>query len=192
MSKTNQLRTAEQLPDRALLVAHKGLVEQDALFVPALEPTLDDLVQSSGRFALVAYNRRRGLAHVVDLLGRHILTPYVLRTGERDVESDVVSQRLVGSDCFHENGVHSPTVLQVPVAADDGGLRGLKADGLAECDVLLRDELQVLDPVRTLCEPFLTVQGEPFASSSTSETNSADFATKSVSHSSITIAPVGT
>src|ERR1035438_9901215 len=37
LSKTEQLRTAEELPDRVLLVPDERLLEQDALFVPALE-----------------------------------------------------------------------------------------------------------------------------------------------------------
>jgi hypothetical protein len=88
LSKTEQLRTAEELPDRVLLVPDERLLEQDALFVPALEPAFDDLVQRGRRLALVARDRRRSLADVLDLLGRDVLTPQVLRTGEGNVESE--------------------------------------------------------------------------------------------------------
>ena len=61
---------------------------------------------------------------------------------------------------LHEHGVHAAAVLQVKVAADDRRLRSLEADGLAEGDVLLRDEGQVLDPACELRERVLTLQGE--------------------------------
>src|ERR1039458_6942922 len=125
LSKTEQLRTAEELPDRVLLVPDERLLEQDALFVPALEPAFDDLVQRGRRLALVARDRRRSLADVLDLLGRDVLTPQVLRTGEGNVESDVVSECLVGPGCPPEHSVHAATVLQVKVAADDRGVNAL-------------------------------------------------------------------
>jgi len=48
----------------------------------------------------------------------------------------------------------------VKVAADYRGLRSLEADCLADGDVLLGDEGQVLDPARELRERVLTLQGK--------------------------------
>ena len=91
-----------------------------------------------------------------------------------------------------QHGVDAPTVLQVQVAADDGALGSLEADGAAEGDVLLQDDGEVLDPVGELGRaPASPFSASSLAISSTRETNSGDFATKSVSHSSIAIAPTG-
>ena len=97
-----------------------------------------------------------------------------------------MGERLVAARDLHQHGVHAPTVLQVQVTADDGALGSLEADGAAEGDVLLQDRRRgPRSGRRTGRAPPRPSSASSLAISSTRETNSGDFATKSVSHSSI-------
>ncbi len=135
----------EELANRLLVVLGVGLVEQGDGLEEAAEATLDDLGDRLLRLALVAGDRLQRGPLGLDHLGGDVVTRQVLRSGERDVHGDVVGELLVAAGEDDEHAVHSPSTLDVEVAVDDLAVTGLQPDDLAELDVLLQRDLQVVE-----------------------------------------------
>src|SRR5271169_2009618 len=92
----------EELRDGLLVVLREGLIEQDALLEPAVEPAFDDLGQRRLGLALVARDLLDGDAFGGNVGLGHVRARQVLRAGERDVDRDVVGD--VGAGAAHDHG----------------------------------------------------------------------------------------
>ena len=100
--------------------------------------------------ALVAGDGLEGGALVGDHVRRHVVAPQVLRPGEGDVHGDVVRQLGAAAGHLDEHGVDAASALDVHVAVEDVAVGRLDAHDVAELDLLLERDLQLLELRRPL------------------------------------------
>src|ERR1700676_1218570 len=137
----------EERGDGLLLVLHVRLVEEYPLLVPAPEAPLHDLGQGGVRLPLVAGDLLDGLP-LRGHLGLGDFVPGDVRgPSEGDVGGDVVGQLDRAAVEGHHHRVHAPPGLEMEVPVDHASGRGLDADHLADRDVLLEGDLEVVDLV---------------------------------------------
>ena len=176
--------------DRLLVVADEALLEQDLLLEPGVEATLDDLGPRLLGLALGLGDVEQRLALLLDRVGVDLVTGEVRRLGEGDVHADVVGQLLGAALELDEHGVDAAPVLQVQVRVEDVAVGGLEADDLAELDVLLLGDLEVVDLLGALADGVDALGGDDVGEvAGRASTKSSDLAEKSVSHLSSTMAP---
>src|SRR3954447_22737492 len=150
LGEAHDLRAAEEVGDRLLLVLHVVLLEEHALLEPAGEATVDDLAERGLGLALGAgdvLERRPLLGHLG--LG-HVVAAEVRGAGERDLDGDLVREVRAAAGQLDEHAVHAAPVLAVDVGVDDVAVGRLAPHDLAERDVLLEDDLEVVDRVGLL------------------------------------------
>src|SRR3954470_14410886 len=138
---------AEYLLDRLLLVPHELLLEQHGLAEPTVEFAVDDLRQRSFGLSLVARDGFERLALCRDGVRRHFLARDELRLRERRVHRDVVGELLVAALQLDDHRVDAATVLLVQVRVEHVARGGFDAHDVADLDVLLEGDLQVVDLV---------------------------------------------
>src|SRR5580704_3663582 len=157
LGEGHDARRAEHAGDGLLLVADIGLVEQHALFVPAVHASLDDLLERCLGLALVARDRLERGALGRDLVGRHLVPREVSRLRERDMHRDVVRQ-LIGPTLEHDgDGVDAAAGLLVEVGVDHLPGFGDEPAHPAHGDVLLEGRAQVVDLVVELADGFFAL-----------------------------------
>src|SRR5262245_12957794 len=137
--------TVEQLADRHLVVLGVGLLEEADLLEVAVEPALHDLRERLLRLALVPRDGLERGPLLLHLVGRHLVPAQVAGAGEGHVDGDVVGQLRRAAGDLDEHGVHAAPALDVEVGVERVGRIGLHPHDLAELDVLLQGEAQVLD-----------------------------------------------
>jgi len=179
---------AQQLGNGHLLVTGVILIEQHPLLEPAVQATLDDLGQCRLGLALVLRYGLDRLALGGDLVGRHIVAVQVGGAGEGDMDRKVVGE--LGGAALELDGhrVDPAAGLLVQVGVDDRVVARLDAHDtpteMFSFSVVLRRSTSSWSSAGA-SSPFEATRA---ASSSARETNSADFATKSVSQRSSTMA----
>src|SRR5579875_1049767 len=83
---------ADKVVDRAVWVAHPGLLHQTDLAIELLELALDDLVDH--RFGLAGRLRGVDLALLLNHFGWEVLAPNAARIGRRDLHREFTQQSL--------------------------------------------------------------------------------------------------
>ena len=96
-------------------------------------------------------------------LGGHVGLAEVLRAGEADVDGDVVGEFLRGAGHLDQHGVDATATLHVQVAVDHVARSGLDADDVAQLDLLLQRDLQVVEHERATLETLSRNEGKPEA-----------------------------
>src|SRR5579872_4631723 len=105
LCEPHDLRVADDIADRALLVLGERLLEQATLFEPAVHASLDDLRHGGLGLPLVARDLLHGGALGFDLGGRHVVPAQVGGAGEGDVHGDVVGKLVRRSAHLDQHGV---------------------------------------------------------------------------------------
>jgi len=161
LSKREQLRTAEELPIVYCFARTNGLLEQDALFVPALEPAFGRSCQRGRRLAsLRAIAAQSGGRPRSARQGR----PHASGTpdGRRQCESDVVSEFSSAPDILHEHSVHAGDRSAGEGSCDDRRLGRLRS-GRSGRAAMFSFETRVRSSIRS---EYCASPSAPFKASS--------------------------
>ena len=135
MSETNDLRGAQNLGDRLLVIFGVWLFNQAHVFVETVNAAFDDLGQRSFGLTFVATNRFEGGLFFFKNISRNFFAIQVLGASERNVHGDVVSELNRTAFEFDENCIHATSTLDVLVTVNDVARRCFDTYDFAEFDL---------------------------------------------------------
>src|ERR1700722_1357239 len=130
-------RTLQELSHRFFFVLYVGLIQEDAVLVPTIESTFEDLGDRGFGLALVAGDLFDGLSLGLHRGRRHVLATEVLGLGESNVESQFVRYFFARALDDHDDRVHAPIGLNVLVGVDYFTRARLESIDPTDGDVLL-------------------------------------------------------